>query len=256
MGLKNSNLIAAIDSSAGNASVAARAYNGGGKNDWYLPTIGELAMLCQFAHGQKVIPGFPCVYETALNTGVPAAFTFNASPYQSSSQSGNPGSAQWHENFVSAADGNGAQQSTWGYAPSTFSVRPIRAFANTTASLTAGAISGVTAPRTSDTPVIKITAGAHYTGDISWSGSPTTFDGATTYTATITLNPEAGYSFRGVTANSFTVAGATSVTNDAGSGIITAIFPATLGSPSKVAVTRAYSAPTSIHYATSDHNSR
>ena len=61
---------------------------------------------------------------------------------------------------------------------------------------------------------------------MTWSGNPTTFIGGTVYTATITLTPKAGYSLTGVSADSFTVAGATA-TNGQGSGVITAVFPAT-----------------------------
>jgi hypothetical protein len=75
--------------------------------------------------------------------------------------------------------------------------------------------------------VSSTTAGTGYTGTVSWSGSPSTFAGATVYTATITLTPTSGYTLTGVSANFFTVAGATSVTHSADSGVITAEFPAT-----------------------------
>jgi hypothetical protein len=54
-----------------------------------------------------------------------------------------------------------------------------------------------------------------------------TFAANTPYTATITLTTKAGYTLQGVGANSFTVAGATTVTNAADSGVVTAVFPAT-----------------------------
>jgi hypothetical protein len=75
--------------------------------------------------------------------------------------------------------------------------------------------------------VTTTTAGTGYTGTVSWSGSPGTFAPGTTYTATITLTPTSGYTLTGVTANLFTVAGATSVANSANAGVITAVFPAT-----------------------------
>jgi hypothetical protein len=89
------------------------------------------------------------------------------------------------------------------------------------------AIAGVTAPAAGETPVTAITETAHYTGTVSWSGNPSTFDYATVYTATITLAPKAGYTLTGVTADYFTVAGATTVTTPANSGVITATFPQT-----------------------------
>ena len=63
---------------------------------------------------------------------------------------------------------------------------------------------------------------------MSWSGSPSTFAAGTTYTATITLTPKTGYTFYGVAANFFTVAGSSpAATNSANSGVVTAAFPAT-----------------------------
>ena len=94
----------------------------------------------------------------------------------------------------------------------------------TATTISVAAIAGVTAPVTGATPVTTTTAGTGYTGTVTWSGSPTTF-AAVIYTATITLTPSSGYTLVGVTANFFTVAGATSDTNSADSGVITAVFP-------------------------------
>jgi hypothetical protein len=88
-------------------------------------------------------------------------------------------------------------------------------------------IPGVTAPVTGATPVTTITETAQYTGTVTWSPVAATFTGATQYTATITLTAKTGYTLTGVTANFFTVAGATTVTNTADSGVVTAVFPAT-----------------------------
>ena len=75
------------------------------------------------------------------------------------------------------------------------------------------------------------TAGTGYTGAVTWASSGGalggTFAAATVYTATITLTPTSGYTLTGVSANFFTVAGATPVTNLANAGVITAVFPAT-----------------------------
>ena len=89
------------------------------------------------------------------------------------------------------------------------------------------AISGVTVPATGATPATTVT-GTGYTGIITWNGIPATFAGGVAYTATVTLTPAAGYTLSGVAANFFTVAGATSVTNLVNSGVITAVFPATV----------------------------
>ena len=88
----------------------------------------------------------------------------------------------------------------------------------------------MTIPVFGETPS-TIAAGTNFTGTIAWSGAPTTFASSTVYTATITLTAAAGYVFSGVAANFFTVTGATTVTNAAGSNIVTAIFPETALQP-------------------------
>ena len=100
-------------------------------------------------------------------------------------------------------------------------------FPVTATTITTKAIPGVTAPVTGATPVTTITATTQYTGTVTWSPTATTFAAGTIYTATITLTPKTGYTLTGVAANFFTVAGATSDTNPANSGVVTAVFPAT-----------------------------
>jgi fructan beta-fructosidase len=96
----------------------------------------------------------------------------------------------------------------------------------TGAAVSVAAIAGVTPPVTGATPVSTITDTTEYTGNIAWSGTPGTFAASTTYTATITITPKVGYTLTDVIKDYFTVEGATA-TNDAGSGVITAVFPAT-----------------------------
>ena len=94
--------------------------------------------------------------------------------------------------------------------------------------VTTAAIGGVTVPVTGQKPVKAITECEQYTGTVEWSPEVSgTFAASTAYTATITLTPKPGYKLTGVAANFFTVAGAASVSNDAGSGVVTAVFPAT-----------------------------
>ena len=93
--------------------------------------------------------------------------------------------------------------------------------------VTEPAIGGVTAPVVGETPVTAITEGKQFTGMVTWSPEVSTFAASTVYTATITLTPKAGYKLDGVAANFFTVAGATSVSNEANSGVVTAVFQAT-----------------------------
>ena len=57
MGLKNTNLIVSKSGAydAGSnlyAAGAARAYNGGYKADWFMPSFGELNQLCKYVRGQ------------------------------------------------------------------------------------------------------------------------------------------------------------------------------------------------------------
>ena len=93
------------------------------------------------------------------------------------------------------------------------------------------AIPGVTVPATGETPVTTVTETDEYTGTVVWDPADDPFAAATAYTATITLSAKAGYTFDGVTVDFFTVAGATSVTNNADSGVVTAEFPATDAAP-------------------------
>lgn len=93
--------------------------------------------------------------------------------------------------------------------------------------VTEPAIVGVTAPVVGETPVTAITEGKQFTGTVTWSPEVATFAASTVYTATITLTPKVGYKLDGVAANFFTAAGATSVSNGANSGVVTAVFPAT-----------------------------
>lgn len=93
--------------------------------------------------------------------------------------------------------------------------------------VTEPAVGGVTAPVVGETPVTAITEGKQFTGTVTWSPEVSTFAASTVYTATITLTPKVGYKLDGVAANFFTVAGATSVSNEANSGVVTAVFPAT-----------------------------
>lgn len=92
-------------------------------------------------------------------------------------------------------------------------------------------IAGVTAPVTGATPVTTLVDNGEYTATITWTygeGVPVSgaFAAGTAYTATITIAPEANYTLTGVIANGFTVTGATA-TNDADTGVVTAVFPAT-----------------------------
>jgi uncharacterized repeat protein (TIGR02543 family) len=93
------------------------------------------------------------------------------------------------------------------------------------------ALSGIAVPVKDQTPTNAITETDQYTGTISWSPSGSKFLPDTTYTATITLTPKDGYTLTNVTANSFSVTGASTVSNLADTGVITAVFPKTQSLP-------------------------
>jgi len=89
-------------------------------------------------------------------------------------------------------------------------------------------ITGITVPATGSTPVTIITETAHYTGIVEWNPNDNQFKFGTVYTATITLTLKTGYNLQSVPENYFMVAGAMEVNNAANSGVITAVFPATV----------------------------
>jgi len=94
--------------------------------------------------------------------------------------------------------------------------------------VTIAAIEGITIPRARRTPVNTIIENAQYTGTITWSPAISEiFERNTQYTATITLTAKTGFTLQGVAANFFNVAGAISVSNNANTGVVTAVFPAT-----------------------------
>ena len=90
------------------------------------------------------------------------------------------------------------------------------------------AVSGVTVPEKDGIPVTEIKETEQYTGTIRWSGSPVKFASSTIYTATIALTAKSGYTFNGISDDSFLISGATSIKNNKNSGVITAIFPSTI----------------------------
>jgi len=196
-GYANSLAIVGQSNTPNMAATISQAYRGpNGLSDWFLPSKDELNQL----HAQKTIVG-----------GI-VSFIYWSS---SESSSLDPKRA-WSQTF-----GNGLQAEP--EKSTSYYVRPVRAF-GVPITISVAAISGVTPPVTGATPVTTTTAGTGYSGTVSWSGSPSTFAASSVYTATITLTSTAGYTLTGVTANFFTVSGASSVTHSANSGVITAVF--------------------------------
>ena len=150
-GSANTDAIVAVCSSG--AAKSARAYNGGGKTNWFLPSIDELL---QMYANRAVIGGL--VQTTQVGTGI-ATTTFWSSSEHNSSQS---------KNWSFLTNGNDNWGKNYG-----FGVRPIRTFSAPSAST----ISSITASDASLS--VAFTAGAI-------NGSPiTTYkystDGGTTF---------------------------------------------------------------------------
>lgn len=106
-------------------------------------------------------------------------------------------------------------------------------FTTLTAQISHSTISGLTAPSIYGTPVTSITSDPQFTGTVSWTGTTSNglFAQNTTYTATVTLTPVAGYTAIGLASNFFSVSGATSATltsnGGTGNSTIQVVFPAT-----------------------------
>jgi hypothetical protein len=121
LGYKNS-LAIVIQNGAGTtyAAGAARAYTGGSKTDWYLPTTAELNLLCQWNRG--VAPNVT----TACSGGSINSATYGAGAagfvelyYWSSSEI--DAYDAWNQSFYNGPQGGGPKSYT-------YRVRPVRAF--------------------------------------------------------------------------------------------------------------------------------
>jgi len=104
---------------------------------------------------------------------------------------------------------------------------------NTQGALSIYNIRGVTRPVKAETPVATVFETAEHSGTVSWFESNGTtplvgnFIASTVYVAKITITAKSPYRLIGTPANTFTVEGATVVTNSVNLGLVTAVFPAT-----------------------------
>jgi hypothetical protein len=188
-------IVSQVGAGTAGAGSAARNYRGGGLNDWYLPSRQELFHL----YSNRAITGAAADYRSSTEFNATTAYFGTG-------------------DFTAEVKGQPRR------------ILPIRAFGSSaveSAIIYVPAIAGVTAPVRGATPVTTVTAANGYTGTVTWSGTPSTFAAGTSYTATITLSATSGFTLTGVTANFFTVTGATSVTHSANSGTLIAVFPAT-----------------------------
>ena len=115
-----------------------------------------------------------------------------------------------------------------GYCSTGGRLNAYKALSNSIKTINIPAIPGVTVPKTGSTPVSAISSTSQYTGTVTWNPNHSKFAANTSYTATIVLTPKPGYTLYGVTANYFTVSGSVSTSNAAESGVVTAVFPATV----------------------------
>lgn len=89
------------------------------------------------------------------------------------------------------------------------------------------AITQLTAPVKNGVPQTEIETD-EYTATVVWSpGVTEKFVYNTVYTATITITPKTNYTVKGIAKNGYTVSGAETVTNEADSARVTAVYAAT-----------------------------
>lgn len=87
-------------------------------------------------------------------------------------------------------------------------------------------IPGIPVPATGASPAVSFDT-MQYSGTVAWKPEVNgSFAPCTAYTASIVVTPKDGYTLTGMAADSFTVAGAKTA-HDAGSGLVTALFPST-----------------------------
>ena len=121
LGYKNSLAIVGQGNDPTTAAGAARAYAGGSKSDWYLPTTAELNLLCQWARNVAQDVTTRCTGGT-LNTGTGASGGFSSNYYWSSSELYNLES--WYQDFTTVGGGRQMNQAKY----QSYYVRPVRAF--------------------------------------------------------------------------------------------------------------------------------
>lgn len=88
-------------------------------------------------------------------------------------------------------------------------------------------ILGIKAPVKGEVAVKGTDVNEQYDATVVWNPADSSFKANTSYSATITLTPKRGYKLDGVPENFFTLNGATTITNQANSGIVQVTFPKT-----------------------------
>jgi hypothetical protein len=112
--LANTNLITGVSSIAGRAATVTRAFRGGSKSDWFLPSRDELNELCKYARQQTTgNTSTLCTNANSLRTG------FTNGYYWSSTETSAATSIYQLFSDGARGDRNKAEAD---------SVRPVRAF--------------------------------------------------------------------------------------------------------------------------------
>jgi hypothetical protein len=105
----------ALSGVGGKAGTDARAFRGGGKTDWYLPSKLELNQLCRYASNLTVdSTATTCTQDSVMiRTGFASGYYWSSSEYDAN--------VAWAQVFSSG------RQSNYGKTISLY-VRPVRAF--------------------------------------------------------------------------------------------------------------------------------
>ena len=125
LGYRNSVAIVGQGNDITTAAGLARAYTGGGKSDWYLPSAAELNLLCQWVRGvaQSVTTGCSGGYYDQNNTAHLILAGIVNNYYWSSSEKN--ASYAWYQDLYYYSN---APQSTFFSKSFDGAVRPVRAF--------------------------------------------------------------------------------------------------------------------------------
>jgi hypothetical protein len=119
LGYKNSVAIVDQGNDATTAAGAARAYQGGSKNDWYLPALVELNQMCKWQKGKPWTSDLTICVGGSYNSGPGAAgFETGTHLYYSSSEAN--ATLAWYQDFSAGTQGGPGKSLT-------YLVRPIRA---------------------------------------------------------------------------------------------------------------------------------
>ena len=124
LGYKNSLAIVAQGNDTTTAAGATRAYAGGSKSDWYLPTSSELNLLCQWARGATSSVATMCTGGSFINS---PTFGAQSAGFVASSESVYWSSSEFVADAAQSQVFYGGYQDAYGKAATKY-VRPVRSF--------------------------------------------------------------------------------------------------------------------------------